>query len=89
MSQNQYLNLSQARRKELGEQSARVRGDIVEDIKKEIEQKSKKENYSLVFDKAGMTSTGLPPLLYSLDTFDITNDILKSLNSKKPDAVKK
>jgi outer membrane protein len=86
---NQYGSLGQTRGKELNEQRARVRADIVEDIRKEIEAKSKKESYSLVFDKSGMTSTGLPPLVYSQESFDITADILKILNAKKSGGDKK
>ena len=80
---NQFNSLSNTRGKELNEQRSRVRSDIVADIRKEIDAKSKKESYSLVFDKSGMTSTGLPPLLYSLESFEITTDILKALNANK------
>jgi len=86
---NQFTSLSQTRGKELNEQRLRVRQDIVDDIRKEIDAKSKKESYSLVFDKSGMTSTGLPPLLYSLESFDITPDIIKNLNAKKSSGDKK
>ena len=83
---NQFNSLSNTRGKELNEQRSRVRSDIVADIRKEIDAKSKKESYSLVFDKSGMTSTGLPPLLYSLESFEITTDILKALNANKGSA---
>ena len=86
---NQFTSLSQTRGKELNEQRVRVRQDIVDEIRKEIDAKSKKEAYSLVFDKSGMTSTGLPPLLYSLESFEITADIIKNLNAKKSGGEKK
>jgi outer membrane protein len=84
MLYNQLQSLTMTRRKEFGEQNLRIREDILDDIKKEIEARSKKDSFNLVFDKSGNTQNGLPSLLYSSDSYDITNDILKNLNAKKP-----
>ncbi|MBV9462745.1 MAG: OmpH family outer membrane protein [Verrucomicrobiae bacterium] len=84
MLQQQYVSLSQQRHKTLAEKQSRIRADIVDDIKKEIDAAAKKNGFTLIFDRSGMTSTGLPPLLYSTDSFDISQDILKALNAKAP-----
>jgi outer membrane protein len=79
---NQLQSLTMTRRKEFGEQNLRIREDILEDIRKEIDAQSKKASFNLVFDKSGNTQNGLPSLLYSSDGYDITSDILKALNAK-------
>lgn len=63
---------------------------ILEDIRKLVEERSKADNYDLVIDKSGMSTSQVPVLLYSKDSMDITASLLKVLNKdapadKKPD----
>jgi len=57
---------------------------ILEDIRKLVEQKSKKDNYDFVFDKSGVSTSQIPVLLYSKDATDITASLLKDLNKNAP-----
>jgi outer membrane protein len=61
----------------------RVKG-ILEEIRKLVEEKSKGDSYDYVFDKSGMTSAGIPFLLYTKDATDITSSLLKVLNKDAP-----
>jgi outer membrane protein len=72
-----------SREKQLQEQSVRMRGGIVEEINKIIEAKVKAENFDLVFDKSGPSLNGVPVLLYSKETYEFTNDVVKALNANK------
>ena len=63
---------------------------ILENIRKLVEERSKADNYDLVIDKSGMSTSQVPVLLYSKDSMDITASLLKVLNKdapadKKPD----
>lgn len=80
----QLSELAQSRERELKEQQNRVRGSIVEEISKVIQEKAKRDGYSLVLDKTGLTLSGVPPFLYVQDTLDITTDIIKALNATAP-----
>ncbi len=72
-----------SREKQLQEQSVRMRGGIVEEINKVIEAKVKAENFDLVFDKSGPSLNGVPVVLYSKETYEFTNDVVKALNATK------
>jgi outer membrane protein len=61
----------------------RVKG-ILEEIRKLVEEKSKGDSYDYVFDKSGLTSAGIPFLLYTKDATDITPSLLKILNKDAP-----
>jgi len=77
----QQLNeMAQSRKKELDEQKNRVRSVIVDEITKLIQEKAKKEGYSLVIDKTGLTLSGVSPFIYIQDSLDITSEVIKLLN---------
>lgn len=57
---------------------------ILEDIRKLVEERSKADNYDLVIDKSGMSTSQVPVLLYSKDSMDITASLLKVLNKDAP-----
>ncbi len=57
---------------------------ILEDIRKLVEARSKTDNYDLVIDKSGTSSSQVPVLLYSKDSMDITASLLKVLNKDAP-----
>ncbi len=72
------------REQQLQEQVGRMRKGILEEIKTLVEKKAKGDNYDLVFDKSGMSVTGVPFLLYSKDAVDFSDEILKDLNKDAP-----
>jgi outer membrane protein len=74
------------REKQLQEQSVRMRGGIVEEITKVINDKVKAENYQVVFDKSGPSLNGVPIVLYARDEYEFTNDVVTTLNKNKGSA---
>lgn len=77
------MALRNDRLKKLQEQAGRMRAGIVEEIRKLIAEKVKSEQYDLVLDKSGMSANGVELVLYSKDSADFSDDIIKALNAKK------
>ena len=70
----------QTRERQLQEQMSRMREGIVKEITEIVMDKVKTNNLDLVFDKSGMSLSGVPLLMYSRDTVEFTNDIVTALN---------
>ena len=78
------------RETQLQEQVMRMRKGLLEDIKTRVEEKAKRDNYDLVFDKSGMSPSGVPFLLHSKDAVDFSGDVIKELNnSLRPEGLSK
>lgn len=72
------------REQQLQEQVMRMRKGILDDISQHVEEKSKRDNYDLVFDKSGVSPSGVKFLLHSKDAVDFSNDVLAELNKNAP-----
>lgn len=83
MSRSLKEYLDRKRRQVQEEMQRQMRG-ILEEITKLLEEKAKAEDYDFVFDKSGNSTTQVPVLLYSKDTYDITEGLLKDLNKDAP-----
>ncbi len=81
--QREINEFRQTREKQLQEQSVRMRGGIVDEINKIVEAKVKSENFDVVFDKSGPSLNGVPIVLYSRDSFEFTEEVIKALNKNK------
>jgi Skp family chaperone for outer membrane proteins len=68
----------------LDQQRDRMRQTILGEIKDVISKEAKDAGYTLVFDKSGNTLNGIPTVVYSQDSMDITDDIIKNLNRNQP-----
>jgi outer membrane protein len=68
----------------LEDATQRMRQGILKEINDVITKESKDAGYQLVFDKSGNTLNGVPTLVYSQDSLDITDDIIKILNKNAP-----
>jgi outer membrane protein len=68
------------RETQLQEQVGRMRKGLLEDIKARVEEKAKRDNYDIIFDKSGKSPIGVNFLLFSKDGVDFTDDVLKELN---------
>lgn len=82
--EKEILELRAQRLKNLQEQAARMRSGIVEEIRKLINEKVKAEQFDLVLDKSGMSSNNVEVVLYSKDSSDFSDDLIKTLNASKP-----
>jgi len=86
LARQNFEEMKQNRERELFEQRNRVRSTIVDEIIKIVQEKAKKEGYTMVVDKTGLTQSGVPPFIYLQETLDITGDVLKTLNGGAPAA---
>ncbi len=68
------------REKQLQDQAVRMRNDIVKEITKLVEERVKTEKYDVVFDKSGQSLNGVPIVLFSDETMDFSDSIIKALN---------
>lgn len=57
------------------------RQEILADIREEAKKQAVSGGYTFVLDSSGMTTSGIPAVLYAPPTADLTAKILKSLNA--------
>jgi outer membrane protein len=69
----------ESRRKQLDEQSRRMRKGIVEEIRKVIHDYSVKQNFLAVVDSSGQSFNGVEIILYTDPKVDITDTIIAEL----------
>ncbi|HEU5124436.1 MAG TPA: OmpH family outer membrane protein [Verrucomicrobiae bacterium] len=67
----------------LAEQSARMRENLLTEIRAAVTSKGKAGSYTFIFDSAAQTSDRTPVLLYSSGE-DITDSVLSQLNAGAP-----
>lgn len=82
--EREMAEFRQRREQQLQEQVMRMRKGLLEDIKSRVEEKAKRDNYDLVFDKSGMSPSGVPFLLHSKDAVDFSTDVISELNKNAP-----
>ncbi|HUI07759.1 MAG TPA: OmpH family outer membrane protein [Verrucomicrobiae bacterium] len=68
----------------LQEQTQRMRQTILKEINDVISKEAGDQGYQLVLDKSGNTLNGVPAVIYSQDSLEITDDIIKILNKNQP-----
>lgn len=71
-------------RQMLDQQTQRMRQNILKEIKDIVLKESRDAGYGIVFDKSGNTANGEPTIIFSQESMDITDDMLKVLNKNKP-----
>ncbi|HVE15985.1 MAG TPA: OmpH family outer membrane protein [Chthoniobacterales bacterium] len=72
------------REKELQEQFLRMRKDIIEDIMTVVKKKVSDAGYDLVFDRSGLSMGQIPVLVYSAESMDFSQSVIKALNADAP-----
>lgn len=81
-------------RKEFLNRSNRVLGDnmrkqmrgILNKIQNTVSDRAKEGNYDFIFDSSGSSNQGIPFVLHSRETTDLTDSLLKEINKDaKPD----
>lgn len=70
----------QRREGQLQEEASRLRKSIMEEISKAVEEHGRVQNYDIVFDKSGLSTRGIPFLLFTKDATDFSADIIEKLN---------
>jgi len=72
------------RGQEINDEFTRKKRDIVTEIKKAIDERAKRDGYTMVVDKSGAFVNGVSPFIFIQDSIDISNDIVKTLNAGAP-----
>ena len=75
------LQFENKARQEADEESRKIRGELLVDMKKVIEAKAKAGGYTLVINVSAENAVGLPDVAYSSGEGDITKDVLTELNA--------
>ncbi len=70
----------QTRERQLQEQALRMREGIVKEITDIVMERVKAQNMDLVFDKSGVSLSGVPLLMFARDNYDFTSEVLAALN---------
>jgi Skp family chaperone for outer membrane proteins len=83
-SQRDIEEYARSHRQMLEQQTGRMRQGIVKEITDVINKEAKDAGYLFVLDKSGNTLNSVPTILYSQESSDITDDIVKILNRNKP-----
>lgn len=68
----------------LADQRQRMLENLLKEIKTAIAAKAKAAGDTMVFDSTAVTAAGTPALLFSSGDNDLTDDVLKQLNSTAP-----
>ena len=87
--ENKVRRFDETRRKQLDDQSRRIRKDIVEEIRGIINTYSLKKGYTAVIDSSGQSFNGVEMILFVEPKVDITEAIIGEVNKQaSPDASK-
>jgi outer membrane protein len=68
------------RESQLQQQVVQMRKGLLEEIKTRVEEKAKRDNYDIVFDRSGKSPNGVNFLLWHKDAIDFTDEVLTDLN---------
>jgi Skp family chaperone for outer membrane proteins len=68
----------------ISDQRSRMRDNILDEIKKAVADKAKAAGDTIVFDTAAISANGTPSVLFASGDNDLTDDVLKQLNSTAP-----
>ena len=70
--------------KALGEQTLRIRNDLVKEIQKLVSDYVATGGYDLVFDVSGYSINNVPVVMYARDAYDFSKPIIDKLNADRP-----
>jgi outer membrane protein len=78
--EREISDFRQTRERQLQEQLMRMREGLVKEITDVVMEKVKAKNLDLVFDKTGMSMSGVSVVMYAPDNVDFTNEVIEVLN---------
>lgn len=82
-TENKIRRFEESRRRQLDEQTRRVRTKIVDEIKEVLSKYSQEKGYSAVMDASGENLNGVSAVLYYDPRADITDVLISLLNKGK------
>ncbi len=82
--EQEIRGFKQTREQDLRDQVERMRSGIIKEINVVVQEKVKAGQFDLVLDKSGISTNGVPVVLYSRDTNDFSDEVIAELNKNKP-----
>jgi outer membrane protein len=73
----------QTREQQLQQQMLRMRESLLKEVTDVVLERTKSKNLDLVFEKSGLSSNRVSPILFSLDGADFTAEVIAQLNKKE------
>ena len=81
--ENKIRNFDTSRKKQLEDQSRRMRKRIVEEIRQNIQTFARNQGYDAVLDSSGESFNGVPMIVYHDEKLDITAEMIDLINKGK------
>ena len=82
-TENKIRRFEESRRRQLDEQTRRVRSKLVDEIKETVTKLARERGYTSVLDASGENLNGVPTVLYFEPKADITVELITLLNKGK------
>ena len=77
----QEMNIyKEGRKDQLRDMYAKLRGEVIDDIRKAVHNKAVIEGYTIVLDKSGESLNNVESVVYFQPNLDITDSIIQDLN---------
>lgn len=83
--ESRIRTFDESRRKQLDDQSRRMRKRIVDEIRQVVESFARTEGYDAVVDSSGQSMNGVEIIVYADSKIDITDSVLDILNKGSKD----
>ncbi len=80
VKQKEAMNYKKMKEREIQIKMKKLRDKLVVDILNVIKVYSKEKGIDILLDKTGKTASGIPTVIYSNDSIDVTSDIIAKLN---------
>jgi Skp family chaperone for outer membrane proteins len=71
---------NESQQKLLDEQTRRIRGNLIEEIRERIRKYATDNGILMILDRSQVDDTGVPAILFRDDTVDITAEIINEIN---------
>jgi len=82
--EREIIEFRNARLKALQDQAKRMRDELVQEIRKAVDERIKSKQFDIVFDRSGMSANGVEVVLYSRASDDFSEEVIKDLNGNRP-----
>ena len=80
LKEQEMTSYTEGRKDQIREMYAKLRGEVVDDIRKAVRNKAVIEGYTIVLDKSGESLNNVDFVVYFQPNLDITDSIIQDLN---------
>lgn len=80
--ESKIRRFDELKRRQLNEQSLRIRKDIVDEMQKIISAYAKREGFTLILDSSGQSLNNVPLVVFADVKLDVTDAIIAELNAQ-------